>query len=599
MATYLPNLSDNIAPVQVFNPNWQFFEASLQQLNAKQQQVVNSLENSYYVAAEADLTHEDNKRLRDEWLKTYKDTIQTLANIDLTKQENISYAKSLFNPILENRSFLDDYIKTKEIKTQLSYANENSPLYNETSKKALQYQLYQYSKSDYNSRLNLSPFKYIPYVSEDKLVLDYMQKLNPEVKTVSKTKDGKYNITYTNGANAVIPFTNIAASVLMSDPRIKETYKQESYVNRMELLYSQGAERGLEEYGNMINTLKETHNKYIDILENKVKEQKGTIEEYNNILYDKINEAQSLKKMGVLNKQIIDDINTLNERKKVLEQNMQHSLDIINNAKQTNNILNKQDILLSSSFDDLYASTKLMSTAMQLGLEYANATSKTDIKEDQFALKNLEHQYRMDEIRLRGALDKEIEKMKLHADLITPSQIVYNPNNKINIPTNTNTLNTAISSRNTNNQQLQSIYNKLKEYKLIDNEDNAAIIKTSNPEVANKFNSLSSELIAKENVDSKIPPVMQPLYNSKSAERYIITYQYNPNSGNFDVYAKVFAREANPINQYTTLGDGLNTSATVVDANVKSHEFRKKEMTPEEFNDYIDMLAVIKNENNY
>ena len=417
MATYLPNISDTIQPPQLFQPNWQFFEGALQTLNAKQQAAIDSLSSAYYVIKEAPLTHDDNKKLRENFLKSYENDIKNLASLDLTKTENLNYASSMFNPLIDNKSFLHDYIFTKETQRELQYADESSPTYNEVSKKALQYSLLEYSKLDYENRIRLSPQRYIPYIDSSKLALDYLQKIKPEVSSVTKTEDGDFLVTTSNGEQSIIPFTNIALTAIHSDPRIKESYKQEAYVNRMQLLYNtNNPEEGYKLYIEHLNKMQAINKQQLQIVNSRISQMKQQQEQITDQLVTVLDKALTQKEAGVtVDKHILTTANELNEQKKILENNIDLLTKELSTVQEHKNILDKANLLKSNYYDDIYAQQKMMADALISGEEYAMATMKRDVKANPFAVENLKfkHELALENTKHLNTLDELQIKYKM------------------------------------------------------------------------------------------------------------------------------------------------------------------------------------------
>ena len=403
MATYLPNLTDRLQPIDLFTPSWKYFEASLGKLNAMQQRAMENLSNYYYYVAKADLTHDGNKQLRNDFLKVYEDNIKNVAKLDLTKTENINYARSLFTPLTEDKNFVYDLYFTQTEKDELAKAMISKEDYNDTSVRAIKMRIFEFSKANREELSSISPFKYVPNVNEAKLALEYLQKIDPKVKRVEKTQDGKYIVTKENGESSVYPIGHIIATLYNSDARIREKYKQEAYLIRMGYLYNDGAIKGAEKYIETINStmayLKASKNVLNTLIEKQSKLQ-GKVQEELLVTLNNAKDLGDLTQDVAVKKKMYDKLIDLYNRFLILKNNLSSSLEQINEINSYEQIMKTQNILESDAFDGLWASKRITENALDLSLAYSMATRKEEIKADEIYLKNI---------------DASIEKMKLDA----------------------------------------------------------------------------------------------------------------------------------------------------------------------------------------
>lgn len=396
MATYIANLTDHITPIELFRPDWQFFQSTLQNLNYKQKLYENSLNNSFYYIAEANITNEENKNLRNEFLANYKEKIEKLAQKDLTKSENIAYARSLFTPILENDSYLHDLNFTKISYDNIKKANESLSNYNEDSKLAIQYRLQEYANAPLEKRLSMKPMNYIPKVNEIELITDYFKKYEPSVQTVSVSNDGKYIITYKNGKQAEAEISNYIYHIISSDSRIIEAEKQKAYVTRMSYINTYGYDKGYEMYSNLIN-------EKVNILRNETNKLTNIINNYNRKMSeteDAINETQRTITMingfslndNEFAKNITTNMDALIKRRDFLLKNIQSALDISKQNSQLLDIFDKKRIMDSQLYDNIFAQANIVNRVSKYGLTFSSIKSEVDIKENKIYLQMMQNE---------------------------------------------------------------------------------------------------------------------------------------------------------------------------------------------------------------
>lgn len=239
MATYIQGITDYIPKLQPFQPDFNFFQKTLE---AKQQQYdagYNKISALYGDLLNSDLLRQPNVDRRNEFFTDVDNEIKRLSGVDLSLQENVQQAKSIFQPLIDNPYFRKDLVFTKSYRKAKSKgeALRNQPDPKSEVKwwaegdRALDYQAEDFSKSGDEESLGFSSnLRYVPAVDVITKLFQFGKDndINPEALTSS----GGYLITTANGVQAVPKLQSVFSNVLASDPRVKDMFSTQAYLDR-------------------------------------------------------------------------------------------------------------------------------------------------------------------------------------------------------------------------------------------------------------------------------------------------------------------------------------------------------------------------------
>jgi hypothetical protein len=103
----------------LYTPDFTFLRYVLDKKTALYQQGLKSASSSYN-NLKKELTDPVNSQKRDEYLKDAQGQLQKIASSDLSIQQNVNLANSIFDPIATDKAFLYDAYHTQRIKTELN-----------------------------------------------------------------------------------------------------------------------------------------------------------------------------------------------------------------------------------------------------------------------------------------------------------------------------------------------------------------------------------------------------------------------------------------------------------------------------------------------
>jgi hypothetical protein len=121
MATYLPNVTDVIPEPALFTPNFSFLDTMLRRRQGLYEQGFAQV-NSAYNFVNRNVTNPYSAQTRDRFLKQANENLKNLSSLDLSQQQNVQAAASVFEPFIKNRPVLMDMAFTAHMDQQESIA---------------------------------------------------------------------------------------------------------------------------------------------------------------------------------------------------------------------------------------------------------------------------------------------------------------------------------------------------------------------------------------------------------------------------------------------------------------------------------------------
>jgi hypothetical protein len=453
MATFLQGVTDYIPEFQPFQPDLNFYSNVLQTKQTQYDSNYKSLNNIYGQYFYADLTHDDNIKRKEDLMKNIDFNLKRVSGLDLSLSQNVDQAEQVFKPFYEDKYLMKDMAYTKNYNDQksraLSLKNSDDVKLNnkywETGVLAMDYQREEFKNSSVADTLNFQNVEYTPYVRINDRVLNLAKEFG-NVKTVSFSKDNRYRITTTNGSQLIEPLSSFFESQLGSDPAIQAMYKTQAYVDRKNYGKSNASLFGGDEKAAEMNYLEDHFNRLKDqqTKRNRDLEEKSTV--YSNQIADiqqqinngdKSPELVKMFNMYTSNKEINDSI--LNRVKNDLDKlNGGESRSVTTSTGFTNPYGDVKS--LRYKIDNAVASQLLEKDLDEAAISLSKRNYSEEVKEDQFAINEINHQYRMQErllankgmadaarIRNKGDNDTMINKALLDSKAY---HVDTNPNSK-------------------------------------------------------------------------------------------------------------------------------------------------------------------------
>jgi hypothetical protein len=239
MATYIQGLTDYIPKAEPYKPNFDFLNTVLATRQARYDSSLNQLSGAYGSIVYADLTRDDNRVARDNFLKNSEKAIQQITSLDLSDPANVQLAQQVFQPFVDDKRMQYDILLTKganKAKKQADlFKNSGDPdiasKYWDTGVRAIDYKLLEFKNADQEKAYKMAIPKYTPYINILKEAKDL---LGDDFNISVDEKMGGYIVTTKNGDKAINAIHQYLDATLSTDPRVREYASTLAYVSSMD-----------------------------------------------------------------------------------------------------------------------------------------------------------------------------------------------------------------------------------------------------------------------------------------------------------------------------------------------------------------------------
>lgn len=239
MASYIQGLTDYIPKAEPYKPNFDFLNTVLATRQARYDSSLNQLSGAYGSIVYADLTRDDNRQARDNFLKNSEKAIQQITSLDLSDPANVQLAQQVFQPFVDDKKMQYDIMFTKGVKQGQQEAEmfknslnpEISSKYSDVGVRGLQYRQIEFKNASQDKAYRMAMPKYVPYVN----IMDKARELiGDDFKDIKIEKTiGGYDVTTTGGEAAKPVIAQYLSMALGDDPSVKAYYNELAYVNSM------------------------------------------------------------------------------------------------------------------------------------------------------------------------------------------------------------------------------------------------------------------------------------------------------------------------------------------------------------------------------
>ena len=208
----------------LYTPDFSFLRYVLDKKTSQYEQGLQQA-SSAYNSLKKDLSDPVNAERRDQYLKNAQDQLQKIASSDLSLQQNVNFANSIFDPMATDKAFIFDSYHTQRIKKELSQMDNWKQSEDPEERKKYNPEIQEWLARDLNSLKNgkgdvnnykvegRSAFAYVdPQAILDKAVKD--KGFEYKVDELGQP----YIVTTKGGVGGVENYRTFAENVLASDP---------------------------------------------------------------------------------------------------------------------------------------------------------------------------------------------------------------------------------------------------------------------------------------------------------------------------------------------------------------------------------------------
>ena len=420
MATYIQGITDYIPKIQPFKPDFNFYQAALQ---TKQQQYnagYSKVSALYGELLNSELLREPNKERRTQFFQDIDNEIHRLSGVDLSLPENIDQASKVFQPLIDNEYFRRDLSYTKQYFAGKSkgQALKNNPNKDsderwwEEGDRAMDYQARDFANSSDDESLQFSNPSYTPFINTAEKLFAFAKEY--DINPVTPSKEGGFIVKTTNGTPAIPILQNIFSSVLSGDPRIKNMFTTQAYVNRKDFMITNADQFGGDEYAAETQYLQDKYNEVTKFYQDRNPKDQQTADRINT---EKKVLDERIKKNGGIDPDLDPDLIALYQGVQADKQVQDSVLD------KNKSALNETDSLdlggdresVRRRLDNAVTYFLMDDAVDKAAKEWAYGKMDFEYKEDPFAVAAMNHKYRLSEMATQFKYDKAKILMELAA----------------------------------------------------------------------------------------------------------------------------------------------------------------------------------------
>jgi len=266
MATYLRGVTDYVPRIQPFKPDLNFYQKTLEVKEGQYKAGYDKISNLYGTLLNSEMLRESDITKRDDFFKNVQNQIQRLSSVDLSLQENVSSAYTVFQPLIDDKNVTQDMAWTKRYRNEKGRGEYFRNCLDEKDcggrwwkegDMALDYLAADFSKSSDEEAFKFISPRYVPYVNPNEKGFDLIKELAPNVESVIQDSSGNSNYTMKNGEQLAKPLYHYLTGIIGNDASIKDVFDTKAYVGRKRYMDDHEQEYGSKEAAeaNYLNTM--------------------------------------------------------------------------------------------------------------------------------------------------------------------------------------------------------------------------------------------------------------------------------------------------------------------------------------------------------
>jgi hypothetical protein len=259
MATYIKGSKSYVPDIKPFVPDYKFLSAVLETRTDKYDANFKATNDLYNKVVYADLSREDTKERRDQFAEQIGPQIEKISGLDLSLQQNVDNAKSVFAPFYQDDLTVKDIVFTSKYRDEMAYANrlldstdaKMHERYWETGVRGMQYRMDDFINGSEQQALQAQLPKYVGDADLFELATEYLESMDPPLKMkinhYGENADGTANtdwiVTEQNGRLITGAALQAVQSALLDNPTVQRAYQEDAFVKSRNFA-SQGMQAG-------------------------------------------------------------------------------------------------------------------------------------------------------------------------------------------------------------------------------------------------------------------------------------------------------------------------------------------------------------------
>lgn len=300
MATFIQGLTDTNPSLEYYAPDKEFVLDFLTVKQGQFNQAKSEFNDVYSSLKSIDLTLDENRLKRDEFIKLAEQEIKKLANVDISMPQNLAAAKRIFNPLVEDQDILTDMRFTTQVTALGQAASKFKNSANEEDRKRYNPISLQYAQLKQEEFKDASPEKRAQMAASG---MSYASNINLMDKATVLAKEmdlsvsldeltGAYKLTTKNGELVAPALEQAFFQSFSNDPEVQDYYQQRSYVD------VQSAIQMANQFTDYNSAVLAVGQEYQTALENSIAESRELIDKDKTRIEAKIKEYETLINAG-------------------------------------------------------------------------------------------------------------------------------------------------------------------------------------------------------------------------------------------------------------------------------------------------------------
>ena len=405
MASYIQGVTDYIPQLQPFQPDYNFLGNVLQTRQSRYDQAHKQLSKMYGTMLYSPMLRDDNIQARDQFFKMVDQDIKKMSGLDLSLQQNVDSASSVFRSLYDNKSIVKDMSFTKQLQNEIqkaeNYRNclnqeECGGSYWDVGVTAMQYRADEFKRASADDAMRMSAPTYTPFINVTEKAVNYVKDLMGKgfgVTNVKWSPDGRYIVTTTNGENLTVPLYQLFQNQFGADQKIKDMYDTMAYVQRKNYVKTNserfGGDEGAAEDDYVNAILQKVNGMKVEAVE--AQQSLLGAQAVKNALANKIKKEGTTGNDGIARAYQIADID--------YNDHFQTAQYKDTTAKIASGITNAGDSRSSRAgmVDSLIARTLMGNDFREAAINVSNLTGSTKVEADPYAKSYYDHSLRMSE----------------------------------------------------------------------------------------------------------------------------------------------------------------------------------------------------------
>lgn len=410
MATFLKGVTDEFPQMDLYKPDYSFLTQVYGTRQGEYDRGFNHVKSVINSALNNPLTSLSNEEHRKEIFKKIQDSLKNISNLDLSNPANISTANSLVDPITQDEELARDMALTNYYKTEIGKYNslkasddpKKRALANDYSLAYINYGINELknAKRGDGSILRTQPKNFVPFEDVTGFLAERAKELKLEI--VQDYTTGFYKVKKTNGEEVAPSFALWAFSEIKNSGRFNDQFRVMGFMDAENAINDEMQTNKISREQALINLSKKIQKPVTEELQQNQVQSQMSLSDVNEKI--ELFEREYPDGVPVLKQNYYSDLLRQKEELEKLSGNTVQELDDITKGGHE---------YIAQNLHNIFYKDAVNRTSFEWGRNYATATSKTEIEQDDVAMNVWKEKNAMNLAYAKMNQDRELELLKM------------------------------------------------------------------------------------------------------------------------------------------------------------------------------------------